>query len=92
MLQNGANTNKRLNKMDKKLFYRKFTEIMVLVMLIISGSVGVYAGLDDWTMFRHDRRHTGESTSTGPETSKVLWSYTTGDDVPSSPAVANGRV
>jgi outer membrane protein assembly factor BamB len=48
--------------------------------------------VDDWPMFHHDPRHTGYSTSTAPSTNHILWSYPTGDDVASSPAVAYGNV
>ena len=48
--------------------------------------------IDWWPMFRHDPAHTGYSTSTAPETCNVLWNYTTGGYVESSPAVVDGRV
>jgi len=49
-------------------------------------------GTDWWPMFHHDLSHTGYSTSTGPGTNNVLWTYDTGDILYSSPAVANGNV
>jgi outer membrane protein assembly factor BamB len=48
--------------------------------------------VDWWPMFHHDLTHTGYSTSTAPNTNQTLWSYTTGDCVLSSPAVAGGMV
>jgi outer membrane protein assembly factor BamB len=45
-----------------------------------------------WPMFHHDLAHTGYATSPAPNTNQVLWNYTTGGRVWSSPAVANGRV
>jgi outer membrane protein assembly factor BamB len=45
-----------------------------------------------WPMFHHDINHTGYSDSTAPNTNNVLWYYTTGGDVLSSPAVVNGKV
>jgi outer membrane protein assembly factor BamB len=48
--------------------------------------------IDWWPMFHHDLTHTGYSTSTAPNTNKTIWSYTTGLDVYSSPAVADGKV
>ena len=45
-----------------------------------------------WPMFRHDLRHTGYSTSKAPKANQTLWTYTTGDAVSSSPAVADGMV
>ncbi|MHA2248656.1 MAG: outer membrane protein assembly factor BamB family protein [Candidatus Hodarchaeales archaeon] len=47
---------------------------------------------DWWPMFRHDLQHSGYSTFNAPDTNNVLWSYTTGDNVRSSPAVADGKV
>jgi parallel beta-helix repeat protein len=47
---------------------------------------------DWWPMFHHDLKHTGHSTSTAPNNNQILWSYTTGDVVFSSPAVADGKV
>jgi len=52
----------------------------------------VTEAVDWWSMFRHDLRHTGYSTSTAPNTNKTLWSYTTGGFVVSSPAVVDGKV
>jgi outer membrane protein assembly factor BamB len=78
--------------MRKYYFYRKIVPVSIFLILVISRVMGVYGGLDDWTMFRHDQRNTGESKSTAPESSKVLWTYKTGAGVSSSPAVANGRV
>jgi outer membrane protein assembly factor BamB len=47
---------------------------------------------DWWPMFHHDLAHSGYSTSTAPTTNKILWTYTTGGNVDSSPAVADGVV
>ena len=49
-------------------------------------------GMGDWWMFHHDLVHSGYSTSTGPTTNNLLWTYTTGSYVDSSPAVAGGLV
>jgi outer membrane protein assembly factor BamB len=43
-------------------------------------------------MFHHDLNHTGYSTSTAPNTNNTVWSYTTGGNVYSSPAVDGGMV
>jgi len=45
-----------------------------------------------WPMFRHNPRHTGYTKSPAPNTNQTIWKYTTGLDVRSSPAVANGIV
>jgi hypothetical protein len=46
----------------------------------------------EWPMFRYDPQHSGHSTTSAPITNPVLWSYTTGDCVDSSPAVVDGKV
>ncbi len=48
--------------------------------------------VDDWPMFRHDLNHSGYSTSAAPDKNKILWKYTVGDDIESSPVVADGKV
>jgi hypothetical protein len=47
---------------------------------------------DSWPMFRHDLNHTGYSTSNAPSTNHTLWTYPIGDEVHSSPTVADGKV
>jgi outer membrane protein assembly factor BamB len=49
-------------------------------------------GTDWWPMYHHDLTHSGYSTSGGPNTNKILWTYTVGDYMYSSPAVVEGRV
>jgi outer membrane protein assembly factor BamB len=79
--------------MNRIRIYGKYSfSMLVLLMILCSGLPLAFAGMDDWTMFRHDPANTGWSTSTAPDSSKLLWSYKTGKVVPSSPAVANGRV
>jgi outer membrane protein assembly factor BamB len=48
--------------------------------------------VDDWPMFHHDLNHSGYSTSTAPDKNKILWKYTAGDKIESSPVVADGKV
>ncbi len=46
---------------------------------------------DDWLMFRHDPNHSGYTSSNDSlNYFKLLWNFTTGGGVVSSPAVANG--
>jgi len=45
-----------------------------------------------WPMFHNNLGHTGYSESPAPATNKTQWTYTTGDGVYSSPAVADGKV
>jgi outer membrane protein assembly factor BamB len=48
--------------------------------------------VDWWTMFNHDLRHGGYSTSEAPDNNNTLWNYTTGGSVWSIPAVVDGKV
>jgi outer membrane protein assembly factor BamB len=41
-----------------------------------------------WAMFRHDLQHTGRSPYSGPSSPALRWSFSTGDDIKSSPAIA----
>jgi len=45
-----------------------------------------------WPMFHHNLRHTGYTESPAPRTNQIQWTYTTGSEVRSSPAVADGIV
>jgi len=49
---------------------------------------------DTWSIFSHDLRHTGNTTSNGPLTDSVLWSNLTGanGEIYSSPIVGEGKV
>jgi len=46
---------------------------------------------DWWPMFQHDLSHSAYSTSLGPETNNILWSYQT-DRIINSPSVINGKI
>jgi outer membrane protein assembly factor BamB len=48
--------------------------------------------IDWWPMFRHDVMHSGHSSSSAPETNHILWFNTTGSNIESSPAVAEGKI
>ncbi|KYK24543.1 hypothetical protein AYK25_06205 [Thermoplasmatales archaeon SM1-50] len=47
---------------------------------------------DWWPMFRHDLHRSGYSTSSAPMTNFTLWTYTTNNQIVSSPAVVDGKV
>ena len=63
---------------------------LIIAMALMGISAFVYA--EDWPMFRHDLGNTGFSSSYGPSEGVLLWSYTTGGGVYSSPAVVDGKV
>jgi hypothetical protein len=80
------------------MLLRKTVSSAMLVLLVL-GMLAVTLGIqpasadvDWWPMFHHDPNHTGTSTSIGPTTNNLLWRYTTGGAVFSSPAIVGGLV
>jgi outer membrane protein assembly factor BamB len=65
--------------------------LFAVLLLVLLSPMGV-RGADRWPMFHHDLSHTGYTTSTAPNINNIIWSYTTGGGVGSSPVVADGRV
>lgn len=62
-----------------------------LLGLALAAAAGAAGG--PWPMFRHDLKHTGRTTYTGPDTAQLLWTYQTGDGVASSPTIgADGTI
>jgi PQQ-like domain len=47
---------------------------------------------DDWPMFHADPSHSGVANSNPVLTPTLIWKYTTGNSIASSPAVSNGVV
>ncbi len=47
---------------------------------------------DWWPMFRHDPNHSGTTTTNGPQTSRVLWTFGTGAEIRGSPTVVDNKV
>jgi outer membrane protein assembly factor BamB len=47
---------------------------------------------NSWPMFHNNLSHTGNSSSAAPITNQTQWRYSTGSNVFSSPAIANGTV
>ncbi len=66
--------------------------MMILVFVLLTIMAASTSAQDWWPMFHHDLSHTGYSTSTGPNTNEVLWSYTAGGHIVSSPAVVGGKL
>ncbi len=56
------------------------------------GSTSQGDEVDWWPMFRHDLSNSGYSTSYGPETNNVLWTFQADGLVDASPVVVDGRV
>jgi outer membrane protein assembly factor BamB len=72
--------------------------VLVSVILVLSIFISAASGSNtsssaDWTMFRQDPSHNGLITANSSTNSaKVLWNYTTGRMVQSSPAIVDGCV
>ena len=67
--------------------------IMSILLLLVSATLlPTVTVKGDWSTFRHDQSHSGSSTSVAPTTNRTLWTYTTGGQVLSSPAVSGGIV
>ena len=73
-----------------------FSVVILLITVLFAGVVTVPAAAQYDTMqYRYNAQHTGDySPVAGPVLSngQLKWNYTTGGDVDSSPAVANGVV
>lgn len=69
--------------------HKIFKTLGIIAILVLLTGV---AQAGDWPMFHHDARHTGYTDEKVPDDLELLWSYETGGQVESSPAVANGKV
>ena len=65
------------------------TLTLLTVSLITSELASAAATPDNWSMFRHDAEHTGNSNST-QSNAAYLWQFSTGDKIRSSAAVSDG--
>jgi len=72
--------------MNKKII------VIIICIFLFASIIVVSVEAEDWSMFHHDTKHTGYSSSTAPNTNNIIWTYTTGDVVHSSPAVTDGKV
>jgi len=59
---------------------------------ILDNNTRSSSNTDWWPMFHHDLQNSGYSTSYAPDTDNLIWSYKTGLDVSSSPAVIDNKV
>ncbi len=66
--------------------------VAVACLIFLSSLVLTPFGNADWAMFRSDVSHSGAASGNQVPTPVLLWNYTTGDYVDSSPAVVGGVV
>src|SRR5665647_974932 len=71
-----------------------FVVAALLIATLFAGLAAVPAAAQDETQFRYDIAHTGDfnPVGRGPSNGNLLWNYTTGGSVTSSPTVVNGVV
>jgi len=71
-----------------------FVALILLLMssLLVASAVGASGSADDSPMFRHDLTHSGYATDGPTNFVKLLWTFSTGAAVWSSPAVVDGFV
>ncbi|MEI6634224.1 MAG: PQQ-binding-like beta-propeller repeat protein [Chlamydiota bacterium] len=64
--------------------------IVLSLALLFAGASSAQLASSAWPMFRHDKFHTGSSDEhAGPVNPMLVWSYVTGFDVRSSPAIGS---
>ena len=77
----------------KSVINKKLVGILICMLFVIPLlSSSVISSTDNWSMFHHDTLHTGYSSSTAPTTSNVLWTFSTNDNVFSSPTIVDGKL
>lgn len=77
----------------KLLLFAVILVLLVFLCVLWTGqSAVINSPIDNWPMFNHDLAHTGYSTSTAPTSNHILWTFTTGGAVETSPAVVDGIV
>src|SRR5450759_114428 len=64
----------------------------VVCIILVAGLGLIPFASADWIMFRSDPSHRGAGTGTSVLTPKLLWNYTTGNEVYSSPSIVHGVV
>ena len=73
-----------------------FSVVILLITVLFAGAATVPATAQTDTMqFRYNAQHTGDYSPVAgpvPSNGKLLWNYTTGSSIESSPAFANGIV
>src|SRR5208337_3804143 len=66
--------------------------VTIICVIFLSSSILVPLANADWSMFRADPSHDGVGTGNPAITPTLLWKYTTGNGIVSSPAVVGGVV
>lgn len=67
-------------------------EILWAVVILLSASTAQIVSAADWPMFHHDLALSGVTEATAPDTSNILWTYSTGSSIRSSPAIVKEKL
>ena len=78
--------------MNGKVVSRLLAMVLAAAALTPTLGADAVAQTDWWSKFHHDLGNSGHSTSPAPNTNDLRWTFTTGGDIQSSPAVHNGRI
>jgi len=85
----------QLNKIVLTIFFIIFlfiNPIQANSNMIHQNSFDISESYNDWwPMFQHDLSHSAYSTSLGPETNNIIWSFQT-DRIINSPSIIDGRI
>jgi len=65
-----------------------FLVILVIYAMAMAAPAAAQLADTPWAMFHHDLNHTGLSPYYGPDTSTVKWTFSTGDKIHGSAAIA----
>ncbi len=74
---------------------KRAMESLLLICILPTLGVTPFAPMayaDDWPMYHHDPAHTGVGSGTAALSSTLLWNFTAGAAIDSSPAVKDGVV
>jgi outer membrane protein assembly factor BamB len=75
-----------------RVFAKPLTVVLLILVACLPAASQAQPSASEWRQFRGNPRLTGVSSSVPPDTLKVLWSYSAGDAILSSPTVADGVV
>jgi parallel beta-helix repeat protein len=82
-------------ELNRKLIAVVTLQILILSLMMFASNVQPVKALGtrySWLMFRGDLEHSGYTESPGPTTNQLLWNFSAGGEIDSSPAVVDGKV
>jgi len=67
-------------------------EILWAVVVLLFATTAQIVSAEDWPMFHHDLALSGVTDAKAPDNSNILWTYSTGSSIHSSPAIVNEKL